>query len=111
MDTITLEVKDGSIEHIHYNDHKRAKNWIAIVTRNRTQPGGLQREFLKRFRSRYYSAEQITKGQFLEIAADYYSVGGRKYTKRRLYEVMSVDADEIRIRGKCELDEVPSTPT
>lgn len=103
--TETLIIENGVIENINYESHKRGKNWVAIVAKNRSKPGGLERNFLDRVRGPYVRPNGITAGTFLEFAGDYYSCGGHRSEKRKYYKVLDVSETEIRM-DSCEFDEI-----
>ena len=71
-----------------YEPHRRGKNWAAIITKDPSSPGGLNRVFLEKARGQYYYfVEDLNIGDVLEFGADYYTTSHRK-SPNRLYAVV-----------------------
>lgn len=87
---MTLLIVDGCIESINFETHKRGKNWVAIVTSNKTCPGGLEREFLDHGSKGWYKIPDAIKvGDVLEFGGDYYSGSGHKNPSREYVKVLA----------------------
>lgn len=82
--TMALEVEHGALVEVPvYCDHKRGRNWAAIIRPDPRSPGGLARRFLARARGRYYyMIEGLSVGHAVEFGADYYTGSGRKWPER-----------------------------
>ena len=98
-------IEDGTIENFNRETHKRGKSWVAIVIKDKSQPGGLRRDFLQRAPGGRVFAAGIVGGTWLEFAGDYYTTSGSKRSDRKYYRVLSRDAAEIRAVA-CAVDEV-----
>lgn len=60
-----------------YEEHKRGKNWMAIISVNPASPGGIDREFVARARGQYYyHVDAALVGKPVEFGADYYTARG-----------------------------------
>lgn len=90
-DDLPLRVEDGALVSVPpdcWESHSRGKNWLAIISSNPSQPGGLEREFQPKAKGDYYYLTSgLAAGQALEFGADYYSGSGRK-SSRRWYGVV-----------------------
>lgn len=84
METITLNHDHGALTQAPiYEQHKRGKNWLAIIDINPTKPGGLDRKFVSNANGEYlFMISELKEGQAIEFGADYYSGKGRKSPKR-----------------------------
>lgn len=79
-----------------HNDHKRAKNWLAVVRMDPKSPSGLARRFQARAHGRfYYLVDGIKPGDVLEFGADYYTGSGRKDARRVYGVVVSITDGEL----------------
>lgn len=79
-----------------YDDHRRAKNWCATVTVDPKSPGGLARQFHDRGRGKYYyDTKNMSEGDVLEVAADYYSSSGKKNPCRRYFVVDQILPEKL----------------
>jgi hypothetical protein len=105
MSVTKLAVEDGTIENLKHDSHKRAKCWVAVVEKDKSQPGGLRRTFLDRAPGGRVMAAGIEDGCWLEFAGDYYTCGGRKRADRIYYRVVAANDGELRME-ECELSEV-----
>ncbi len=66
-----------------YENHRRGKNWLAIIEADPQSPGGLRRTFVQRGRGQYYYLiDQLKPGIPVEFGADYYSGSGKKSSNR-----------------------------
>lgn len=81
---VTCTIEDGALTTAPvYENHKRGKNWLAIIGADPQSPGGLERQFVPNGRGRYlYLVNVLKVGEAVEFAADYYSSGGRKHANR-----------------------------
>lgn len=90
-DEFVLEIEGGAFTTVPiFSTHKRARVWMARVTRDPRAPGGLRREFAERARGEgyYYLVPRGWKvGDFVEFGADYYTGSGKK-DPRRWYGVI-----------------------
>ena len=101
---IVCEVQDGALVKAPvWEDHKRGKNWAAVISKDPRAPGGLARVFVERARGSYlYMVDGLVVGQPVEFGADYYSTRGN-LSRRRWYGVVrAVGNDAI------EFEEFPT---
>lgn len=82
--TQNYAIEDGALTEVPlYRSHKRAKNWLAIISIDPSSPGGIGRDFVKRaYGHYYYMVDELKVGNAVEFGGDYYSGGGAKYPKR-----------------------------
>jgi hypothetical protein len=81
-----------------YENHKRGKNWCAIITKDPKSPGGLYREFLERAHlPYYYFVEGVKVGDVLEFGADYYTQSRNKSPNRLYAVVTAITSTEIQL--------------
>lgn len=82
--TMKLDVINGGLLQAPiWLEHKRARNWAAIIDIDGTAPGGLSREFLPYGRGAvFYMIESVMVYDALEFAADRISWGGNKEHNR-----------------------------
>ena len=81
-----------------YEQHKRGKNWLAIIDTDPTKPGGLGRQFANRAHGEYlYLIENLREGQAIEFGADYYSGRGLKSPKRFYGVIRKITENTIEI--------------
>ena len=92
---MNIPIEDGTIVNHIYNDHKRAKNWVATVESDKSQPGGLKRTFLDRGPGYRVLPRGLEAGMWLEFAGDYYSAGGSRSAKREYHKIVSITPAEI----------------
>jgi len=101
-----LEIEDNTIENLKHDNHKRCKNWVAIVKKDRQGYGGLSRKFLERASECYVVLnDTVQPGTLLEMAGDYYSGSGRKSEIRAYYQVLERTETELRVE-KIKLEDV-----
>lgn len=100
-------IVDGTIVNPCYLDHKNAKNWVAIVTRDYSgAPGGLVRQFFKHGpRTRVHVPDELAPGNWLEFGGDKTSMGGSKKANRQYYVVLSVTPEAIGVQ-KIDFDDI-----
>ncbi len=89
-DNVTLEIVDGCIEHMNWEPHKRSKNWIATVRRNKASKFGMDREFWTRGSGRWFVVPEIAAGDTIEMAGDYFRCSGRRSPSREYLLVTDV---------------------
>jgi hypothetical protein len=102
MSEVRLPIELGALRDVPlYHDHKRARNWCAIVRLDPKAPGGLARQFLGRARGsgNYYLADGLAVGQVVEFGADYYSGSGRKSADRWYGVVRDISESEVVIES------------
>jgi len=103
-ETTTLPIEDGTIENTNRWAHKRAKTWVAIVQKDKSQPGGLRRTFLDRAPGGRVFVGPTKPGDWLEFAGDYYTGGGSKRPDRKYYRVL--ERNGSLILEPCDLEDV-----
>jgi hypothetical protein len=101
---LKIKIEDGTIVNPKHDSHKRAKNWVAIVERDKSKPGGLKRDFLERAPAGRVFVGGIKPGDWLEFAGDYYSCSGRKSPDRDYVRVIEVNGDLVCKR--CEKNDI-----
>lgn len=95
----TLALEQGSIKNLAYCDKGRAKNWVAVVTKDFTKPGGLERSFFARGpRDRVFVPGDLQPGAWIEFGGDKLSSGGKRKHKRLYREVVSFDGDTLVLK-------------
>lgn len=84
----------GALQEVPiYEEHKRGKNWLSVVSPDPTQPGGLKRERVPYAHGDYfYMVNGLRPGDVLEFGADYFTTGGKRIP-RRLYAIVSAITD------------------
>lgn len=91
-----IPIIDNTIPNLSHHDHKRAKNWVAIVHRDLTAPGGLARTFLTRAHDgRVVVPDNLADGMALEMAGDYYTGDGKKVPNRAYHRITCAEVDFI----------------
>ena len=121
-ETVTLLVEEGALTECPiFSRNSGAKNWAAVVTRDRTAPGGLARRFLNRAQGLYYNLTDVARGDVLEFGADYMSRRHNRVYCRRYYVVSILttrelillrssthpDSEAHTLRIAAELDKAP----
>lgn len=101
----SLPIEDQTIENPVYDDHRRARNWVAIVESDKREPGGLRRTFLKKASGRRVHASEIQEGHWLEFAGDRLSASGNRYEDRAYCRVLSITNTKLVVSW-CERHEV-----
>ena len=92
---LSRQVEQGFFDAPYFCSHKRGRNWAAVVERDLTESGGLRRTWLDRARGQGGWYRVPPKGAFIEIAADYFTSGGRRDRERHYFRVASVTSSEI----------------
>lgn len=94
----TLTIEDGCVKHFFYEDHKRGKNWIACVQKDRQAPGGLARTFLSKASKHWYKLDvDLQPRDVLEFGADYYTGGGHPKRDRRYCVIVSITTTALKV--------------
>ncbi len=79
----TVVLNGGIASAPAYEDHHRAKNWLAILSADPVRPGGLDRRFLPRGNGEFlYVVHHLSLFDPVEFGADYVTTLGRKHPKR-----------------------------
>lgn len=92
---VKLEIVDGCIEHTNWESHKRGKNWVATVRRNKASRFGMDREFWQRGSGRWYQVPELQPGDVVEMAGDYFKCSGRRAPSREYLRVTEIYDDSI----------------
>ncbi len=96
------QIEDGALTTAPvWEDHKRGKNWAAVITADPKSPGGLGRAFLPRANGRYmYQIGGLAVGQAIEFAGDYVGGSGRVTPNRWYGVVRAIEIDRL-VCEKC----------
>jgi hypothetical protein len=97
----TLVIEDGTISNIShtFGAFGRVKNWIAVVEKDYSAPGGLRREFFKRGPlDRFFVPAEMNPGQWLEFGGDRVSGSGKRKHKRAYREVVAAHGNELVLK-------------
>lgn len=88
------DIRNGCVDQEElggYESHRRGKNWVATVVADKSQPGGLSRDFwAKASGSWRHLPADIKAGDVLEIAHEYTTGGGRCDKSRNYIKVVAV---------------------
>lgn len=99
MAEIIITAESGATtRHPGYCDHKRGKNWLAIIHRvDPASPGGLARTFQPRAHGSgfYFLTAGIEPGNVLEFGGDYYTSCGNPQRERHYVRVLRMSETEI----------------
>lgn len=101
----TMPIEDGTIQNLRYKDHRRYKCWVAIVQSDKSKPGGLDRNFLRRAPSGRVFVDGIRDGMWLEFAGDYFTHSGNRIDAREYYKVVDITENNITLEP-VEKDEI-----
>ena len=104
-DNRTIQIEDGTFENPERCTHRRGRNWVAIVERDKSQPGGLDRCFLARAPAGRVHMAGLDPGMWLEFAGDYYSCGGSKRPNRKYCRIVEVTSGFLVVQD-CEIGDV-----
>ncbi len=108
-ETITINGKERKVSEwslvtgcwdqaqVAYESHRRGKNWTATVKCNKAAPGGMDRNFWSHG-SGSYVVPACTVGDYLEVAADYYTASGGKRSDRHYFRVLEINSERIVVR-------------
>lgn len=98
---INLNIQNDYIDQadLEYESHKHGTNWIAIVTFDPGQPGGLDRDFFEKGSGSFKKVpESLEPGDVLEVAYDYTSWGGNRSRRRSYYRVISISDEQLSLK-------------
>lgn len=96
VNAYVYQIEDGCLENLDYQTHSRGKNWIAYVRPDRSEPGGLAREFFSKGSGRWFKMPRPpVPGDVIEMAGDYYTGRGSKRPDRRYVYVHRAAPDHI----------------
>jgi hypothetical protein len=88
-------IEDGCVENLEQVGFGRgsasARNWIATVTPDRRQPGGLRRVFWTKGQKPWHAFPNLAAGDVIEMAGDLLSLVGRRTWGRRYVMVVRVE--------------------
>jgi hypothetical protein len=93
-----------------HEPHPRGRNWIAVITPDRSKPGGLDRAFCDRVRKTFYRTADVRPGDFIEVGADYFTGAGRRYPKRAFFRLLIVRANTWVLRVSDPPDDTLTIP-
>lgn len=97
METFAVELGALTVVPV-FEHHKRGKNWLAVIHKDPTAPGGLGRKFANRARGEYYYlVVDIKVGDVIEFGADYYTGSGHKSAQRYYGVVRDITDDSLTI--------------
>jgi hypothetical protein len=104
-----VAAQDGVIDQTHlnhYNQHPRAKNWMARAWSDRRAPGGVGREFLNRVPGNWtcYRIGSLRDGDYIEIGADDISYNGVRTPNRLYFRILATHGSALLLH---RLPEVP----
>jgi hypothetical protein len=93
----SFKIENGALVEVPiFEEHKRGRNWMAVITADPRKPGGLERRFLKRAGGKYfYMVEGLKVGDAIEFGADYWTSSGRRNTNRVYAAVVSITSTEL----------------
>lgn len=96
------QIEDGALTTAPvWEDHKRGKNWAAVIVADPKSPGGLGHAFLPRANGRYmYQIGGLKVGQAIEFAGDYVGGSGRPTPNRWHGVIRAVEPDRL-VCEKC----------
>jgi hypothetical protein len=99
MESVSFAVELGALKEVPvYESHKRGKNWLAVIEKDPTAPGGLKRSFQPSAKGEYhYMINGLSRNDVVEFGADYYTSNGGKRTARWYGVVTDVTEDHIAI--------------
>lgn len=98
-----LKTESGALLEVPiWEDHKRGKNWAAVIALSPTAPGGLERKFLPRAHGDYYYViTDLRVGDPVEFGADYYTGGGNREPHRWYGVVTEITPEYVEI-AQCK---------
>lgn len=98
MSTIILPIEMGACAKAdlpRYCEHKRGTNWFAVIAKNPSAPGGLDRQFCQKANGAYgYMLNVLKVGDVIENAGDYTSGGGNRSRGNRFYGMVTAISEE-----------------
>jgi hypothetical protein len=95
----TFKIENGALVDVPiFEEHKRGKNWMAVIAYDPRKPGGLQRSFLERARGKYYyMVKGLNIGDAVEFGADYYTTSRKRHTNRVYAAVVALTSTELTL--------------
>jgi hypothetical protein len=83
-----------------WEDHRRARNWLARIAPDPDVPGGFSREWCERGRGRFkYSATSMLEGDTIEFGADrIWGSGDGRSRCRWVGEIVDVHDTHLAVR-------------
>jgi hypothetical protein len=100
--------KDHVVGPPIWEDHHRARNWLARMEEDPDAPGGCTRTFMDWGRGRFkYSIETLVEGDLIEFGADrmYMSTDGRA-RRRWVGEIVKFTDTQMQVRYFEDLEEM-----
>lgn len=98
MKNLTIHNEHIDQADLNFESHKLGTNWIAIVTFDPGQPGGLDRDFFEKGSGSFRKVpESLKPGDVLEVAYDYTSWGGNLSRRRSYYRVISISDEQLSL--------------
>ncbi len=88
----TIELDGRSIENPAYCNHKRGRNWAAIMRGKNA--ANCDRVFL-RAKGEIVDLEAVQAGDVVEFGGDYISGSGRRQPDRRWWHVHAIEDDAL----------------
>lgn len=96
--TVTIPIELGAClksDLPRYYDHKCGTNWFAVISKNPSAPGGLDRKFCQKANGPYgYMLNCLKVGDVTENAGDYTAGGGSRSRGGRFYGVVTGISDD-----------------
>lgn len=91
-----------------WEDHHRARNWLARVQADPNAPGGCTRDFCDRGRGHFrYSTENLVEGDLIEFGADrIWGSGENRNRVRWVGEIVKFTDTQMQVRYFEDLDEL-----
>ncbi len=98
---VAYGIEDGALTGAPvWENHKRGKNWMALISVSPSSPGGLARDFCAKARGEsFYMMPSLSPGDAVEFGADYYSGSGKKSADRFYGYVVRVDPEGDEKKG------------
>jgi hypothetical protein len=88
----TIELDGRSIENPAYCNHRRGRNWAAVMRGKNA--ANCDREFL-RAKGDIVDLEAVKAGDVIEFGGDYISGSGRRQPDRRWWHIHDIDDDTM----------------
>lgn len=82
-----------------WEDHRRARNWLARIEEDPDVPGGIVRHFAQRGRGRFKYTVPLVEGDLIEFGADrIWAAGDGRMRCRWVGEVLVIKETEMQVR-------------
>ena len=83
-----------------WEDHRRARNWLAYIEENPDAPGGFTRKWCERGQGRFkYSVTTLLEGDTVEFGADrIWADGAGRSRERWVGEIVKITDTEMQVR-------------